>query len=159
MSLRRIIASGLGAGFLPKAPGTWGSLLGLAIGALLIPLGPAALFAAALIATATGFWAIEARDEHTDPGWVVIDEVAGQLLACLPLRHVGLLSGGPLSGGPLGLVLAFALFRAFDIAKPGPIRILDRRADRIGIMTDDLAAGLGAALVLWAITLMLPALK
>jgi phosphatidylglycerophosphatase A len=72
-----------------------------------------------------------------DPGAFVLDEVAGMLLALLPLLP------GPLS--PYGVALAFVLFRALDIAKPWPIARLERLPGGVGIMADDLAAGLLAA--------------
>ena len=81
-----------------------------------------------------------------DPSEIVIDEVAGQWLAFLPVSigaaHVGanLLSLWP------GFVFAFLFFRLFDIWKPGPIGWADRRNDALGVMLDDIFAGFAAAL-------------
>jgi phosphatidylglycerophosphatase A len=150
MMFARLIASGGGSGFFPIAPGTAGSLVGVAIGALLLRYAPFllpsvtwAVFACGLVAVraATGLpWRKAAKVEGDDPGWVVIDEIAGQLCALLLLP------------GPswAGMLLAFALFRLFDIAKPGPIGWLDRQGGALGIMADDVLAGLLAATLVGA---------
>jgi phosphatidylglycerophosphatase A len=70
----------------------------------------------------------------------VIDEFAGQWIALLPLA----------APSPLGLLLAFALFRLFDIAKPGPIDAAQRLPGATGVMADDILAGLAAAAIVWA---------
>lgn len=140
MTLARIIASGLGSGYAPRAPGTVASLLALLLGIplLLAPSGVLAL--AAAVASLAGLWAIRDAKVDGDPGWVVIDEVAGQWLALLGLARPTL----------LGLLAAFALFRLLDITKPGPIGWTDRQGGAAGIMADDLIAGAFAAGVLWA---------
>lgn len=138
----RAIASGGGVGFLPRAPGTWASLFAAVVGAALLALGHHALLAAVLLAAIGGLWAIaEAGAGGHDPGWVVIDEIAGQWLALLPL------------GAPRfwPILLGFALFRLFDIWKPGPIGGFDRRHDTLGVMGDDLLAGGFAAAILWLV--------
>ena len=145
----QIIAAGFGAGAAPRAPGTAGSLVGLVLGALLLQASPALLFAAILLATYGGLWAITAATglplratqdaaTHADPGWIVIDEIAGQMLALVALHRPS----------PLGLLAGFALFRLFDIAKPGPIGWADRQGGAAGIMADDLLAGFASALCL-----------
>ncbi len=140
--LARGLASAAGLGFLPRAPGTFGSLAAALLGAPLLWLSPLALAAATLLAFFGGLWAVRrAGAAAADPGWVVIDEVAGQWLTLLALRRPSL----------LGVALGFALFRLFDIWKPWPIRWLDRRHDALGVMADDLAAGLFAAAVLWLV--------
>lgn len=139
--IARLIASGLGSGFAPKAPGTAGSLAALLPGALLLE-GPAwALPLAVALVALLGLWAIPAAGGEDDPGWVVVDEFAGQWLALLPLAHPT----------PLGLLAAFALFRLLDITKPGPIGWADRRPGAAGVMADDLIAGFIAAGILWAV--------
>ncbi|HTC12063.1 MAG TPA: phosphatidylglycerophosphatase A [Acetobacteraceae bacterium] len=140
MTLARIIASGLGSGHAPRAPGTVASLLAVLLGIPLMraPSGTLALATAA--ASLGGLWAIRAAKVDGDPGWVVIDEVAGQWLALLGLAR-------PTA---LGLLAAFTLFRLLDIAKPGPIGWADRQGGASGIMADDLLAGALVAGVLWA---------
>ncbi len=142
MSPARWVASGGGIGFFPKAPGTWGSLLATVLGAVLLEAGGRWLLAAGVVlATVAGFWAIPRAAGEADPGWVVIDEVAGMWVAMLPLGRLD----------PLDILVAFALFRLLDITKPGPVGVLDRIPGRVGVMGDDLMAGLGAAAVLWAL--------
>jgi len=150
------VASGFGSGASPVAPGTAGSLVGLAIGILLLRQSPALLIAGVFAATIAGLWAIcaatgqslrnDAQGGHDDPGWIVIDEIAGQMLALLALYRLSV----------IGVALAFALFRLFDITKFGPIGWADRQSGAAGIMADDLLAGGAAALCLLAIQAVLP---
>jgi phosphatidylglycerophosphatase A len=139
MTTARLVASGLGTGFLPRAPGTWGSLAALAVGAALLTWSPWALPFGVVAAALAGLWAIARAGGEADPGWVVIDEVAGMWLTMAPLQHPR----------PLGLAAAFVLFRALDIAKPGPIGWMDRRKDAWGVMGDDLVAGAIGAAIIW----------
>ncbi len=125
------IASAGGAGYAPKAPGTFGSLLGLAVGALLLHLGHGPLLAGIFLASALGLWAVWAVGGQNDPGWIVIDEVAGQMIAMFSLPRVSW----------AGVILAFALFRLFDIWKPGPVGWADKKHDALGVMADDWIAG------------------
>ncbi len=143
----RLIALGFGAGLSPRAPGTAGSLVGLALGLALLAQSRLLLGVGCLTATALGLWAIRAatgqpwratKGVHDDPGWIVIDEVAGQMLALLALPRPGW----------AGASAAFALFRLFDIAKPGPIGWADRQGGSAGIMADDILAGFAACAVL-----------
>ncbi|RIK94469.1 MAG: phosphatidylglycerophosphatase A [Proteobacteria bacterium] len=145
--MARLIATWFGVGRLPKAPGTWGSLAALFLGVpiLLQPHGAALLLTGSLIVFAVGIWAARTYAQSIgvkDPKEVVVDEVAGQWLA--------LTVANPYD--PLTLILAFALFRLFDILKPWPISVLDRRLPGgLGIMADDMAAGGVAALALYGV--------
>jgi len=99
MRVSRLIASGLGTGYAPAAPGTAGSALGLALGVALLAAAPAWLAAGTVLATIAGLAAIppatgmelsgSPHGGHDDPGWVVIDEIAGQMLALLALAQPG----------------------------------------------------------------------
>ncbi len=133
----RFVASMGGVGFLRPAPGTWGS-------ALVLPLGWAgseACLLAAVLLSALGWWALNRMPEaNQDPGWVVVDEGAGQAIALAALP----------AGGLVGVAAAFLLFRAFDILKPGPVGWADRRKGATGVMLDDIIAGALAALLLLA---------
>jgi phosphatidylglycerophosphatase A len=142
----RFIASAGGAGFAPKAPGTFGSLVGLVIGALLLQLGHGPLLAGAIIASIIGVWAVWVVDGAYDPGWIVIDEVAGMMITMLGLPRVTI----------TGLILAFALFRLFDIVKPGPVGWADRQHNAIGVMADDWVAGLLAFVCVLLIVIFTP---
>jgi phosphatidylglycerophosphatase A len=132
---------------LPGAPGTWGSLAALPCAwAIAVVAGPLGLAVATALAFALGCWAAGAAariaGQH-DPGWIVIDEVAAQWLVLAVLYHWL---------GPLGwraYLAAFLLFRVFDILKPWPARLIERRvAGGPGIMLDDIVAALYALLVL-----------
>jgi phosphatidylglycerophosphatase A len=144
----RLIASGFGCGFAPLAPGTAASAATLLPGALLLHFSPALLSAAVLIATLAGLWAIRAAHVAGDPGWVVIDEIAGQLLALYGLDHASV----------AGLLAAFIIFRLLDVTKPGPIGWADRKSGAAGIMADDVIAGAITAGILWASGSRWPAL-
>src|ERR1700721_3139867 len=140
------LATFFGAGLLKPGPGTYGSVAALALwfaAAHAIHPAPAQLAIAtaiaALLATLIGIPAatIVARESgREDPGHVVIDEVAGQLIALIAIpadwRHAA---------------LSLILFRLFDIFKPPPIRRLERLPAGTGIMLDDVAAGLFALAV------------
>jgi phosphatidylglycerophosphatase A len=147
-----------GVGYLPLAPGTWGSLLavgvffyahvkslGCCIDTLPV-INPLFFFIGLPVAIVTttflGMWAAS-RTERVlrikDPGKVVIDEVAGQLIALLPLALSWV--------SPLRLIVAFVLFRFFDIVKPYPARKFESLHGGLGIMADDLVAGAYAAII------------
>jgi len=133
------IAIGLGLGLAPIAPGTVGSLGGLLLVGLLWPLGGTWAVAAGTVAVVViGLWSAGAGVARygPDPGPVVIDEVAGQMLALLFLAP-----------GPTALAVGFVLFRLFDVWKPWPVRRAEKLPGASGIMADDLLAGIYANLV------------
>ncbi len=150
-----LVATFFGAGHLRPGPGTYGSVAAVLlwfVAAHAFHPSPLALTigttAAALLAIAIGIPAatIVAREsQREDPGHVVIDEVAGQLIALIAIppdwRHAA---------------LSLLLFRLFDILKPPPIRQLERLPEGTGIMLDDVAAGILALLVSQAIIHLLP---
>lgn len=145
------LSLGGGTGLMPFAPGTWGSVPGVALAWLLMPLGEAAYWGilAALFLLGIPLCARTARAlNRPDPGAIVWDEVVGMAITLgIP---AGLGSGfGPVS--PLTLLAGFGLFRILDILKPWPIRWLERRlAGGLGVMADDALAGLVAGGVLVA---------
>jgi phosphatidylglycerophosphatase A len=146
MDMPRLIASGGGAGYAPWAPGTFGSLAGIVAGAALLHFGHFPLLLAILLVSAAGIWVIPHLGGAGDAGWIVIDEIAGQMIAVLALPCVSL----------PGLILAFALFRLFDITKLGPIGWADRRHDAWGVMGDDWIAGAFAGICVFLILLLFP---
>jgi phosphatidylglycerophosphatase A len=152
-----LLAFGFGAGLSPLAPGTVGSLLALPLWLLLFWL-PWPLYAGVCVLLfLAGCWLCGASARLLgvhDHGGIVFDEVVGMLVTCLPLLPALALTSGP---GWLWWLAAFALFRAFDILKPWPIRWIDRHVHGgLGIMLDDLLAGLAAAGVLWGAARLLP---
>jgi len=137
-----LLATGFGVGNLSKAPGTLGSLLAIPLFlALPVLARPSPLAAGLLLAVIAGSIAIADRadrliGEH-DAGRIVIDEIAGMLVA---------LAGQPPS--ILGIGLAFAVFRVFDIAKPWPAGAVDRSwPGGAGVVLDDVVSGVYANLV------------
>ena len=146
-----LITTFFGVGLLKPAPGTWGSLAAVMLALALYQLGLWwAVPVAAVLATVAGFWAVPlatAGKADADPGEIVIDEVAGQLLALsftfIPLgRHgIDVFAAWP------AFVAPFLLFRLFDIWKPWLVGRADRRGDAPGVMLDDLWAGLFAGIV------------
>jgi phosphatidylglycerophosphatase A len=133
------LALGFGAGLAPAAPGTFGSLVGLAFALALAPLGLAWNLAAVAVAVGAGIWicgeSARRLGVHDHPA-IVWDEVAGMMITMLAAPDAW-----------WGAPLAFVLFRLFDIAKPWPIREVDHGlGGGTGIMLDDVLAGLFAAL-------------
>ncbi len=134
-----ILAFGFGSGLAPWAPGTAGTLVGVAIDVLMRSAGaewPIRLALAVLVSVA-GIWICGASarrlGEHDHPG-IVWDEIAGILLTLVVAPD-----------GWRGAFYGFVLFRVFDILKPWPIRVIDRKvAGGLGIMLDDLLAALFA---------------
>jgi len=144
------IATVGGVGYAPVAPGTFGSAAGLVLWWLLPATTAVQLAAIALVAVG-GAWAGTVAEEHfhtTDPGAVVVDEVAGMLLTLFLV---------PITWR--GAVVGFLLFRLFDIVKPFPARRLERLHGGVGVMADDLAAAVYANLALRACLWLVPSLR
>ena len=139
--LAMALATGLGVGFAPIAPGTWGSIPGVALALGLARWGGGwAVAAGAVFFAVAGTWAAELASKRLrakDPRPVVVDEIAGQLvtLAFLPPTLPVLLAG-------------FLVFRILDVWKPWPARRLESLPGGSGIMADDLMAGLYGNLLL-----------
>ncbi|MEI9886950.1 MAG: phosphatidylglycerophosphatase A [Rhizomicrobium sp.] len=133
-----LLATVFGAGRAPVAPGTVASVLALPFAWLILwKFGPFALFGASIAAYAVGVWSTgnyANRIGKSDPSECVIDEVAGQWLAC---------AAAPLSLA--GFAFAFLLFRVFDITKLWPVSEGEKLPGGWGIMTDDMIAGALAA--------------
>lgn len=156
--MKKIVATFLFVGYMRPASGTWGSLAALPfvwvlheLGSLIHPYGgPVLLGLAAIAAFYAGLWAtpaIVAESGREDPSEVVIDEVVGMWIAMLPVSiGAAMVSADILALYP-GWIAAFFAFRAFDIWKPGPIGWADRRGDAMGVMLDDVLAGIVAGVV------------
>lgn len=139
--LLMFLASGCGVGYLPWAPGTWGSLFALPLCFLLSRLEASLYWMVLLAIVALAIVAAGAAEkilDRKDPGVVVIDEVAGMLVTMI---------GAPPTLAAYGA--GFLLFRFFDIVKPFPVRWADRHLNGgVGIVLDDLLAGVYALLCL-----------
>jgi phosphatidylglycerophosphatase A len=143
------LATGLGIGYIPLGPGTWGSLEGVALYILFSTFLPAPAFSAPLILAAifialAGVWAadkVESHEGRKDPQFVVVDEVSGQFLTFLLAGALGWKT----------LLAGFILFRVFDITKPFPIRRAENMPGGWGIMADDWLAAIYAAGSFWVL--------
>jgi len=136
------LASGLGTGYAPFAPGTFGSALGLVVWALLPASVPVQL-AVILGVFALGSWAsgvVEHDCSRVDPGHIVIDEVIGMLVSLFMV---------PVAWP--GAVLGFFVFRFFDVVKPYPANRLERLPGGLGVMADDAMAGVYSNVALRAL--------
>ncbi|MFW2586822.1 phosphatidylglycerophosphatase A [Sagittula sp. SSi028] len=148
------LASVAGVGFLKPAPGTWGSFAALPLAYLIHQAGGFwLLLTATIIAFVAGLKATETvtRTGDHDPSWVVIDEVVGQWIALFPISYGAAMMGVDIVRLWPGWIAAFVMFRLFDIWKPWLVSWADRRGDALGVMLDDVIAGLFAAIVVIAL--------
>jgi phosphatidylglycerophosphatase A len=152
MFLRRIgvfIATSAYIGYAPVAPGTCGSVVGLAVFYVVRHYGSMTVEAAAIVALlAVGVWSAAEAERHfgrIDPGPVVIDEMVGMLvtLAFIPVNVAGAIAG-------------FFIFRVLDIVKPWPARRLEHLHGGFGIVLDDVMAGVYGNLAMWGLVRLLP---
>jgi len=144
-NLLKFVLSACGLGFIPFAPGTWGSLGGLAIIWAIqrypvVPVADLLIFFILLLITATfASRYLKMSDvKEKDPQWIVMDEVLGMMVTFISI--------------PLSLttaILGFVLFRFFDIVKPFGIRRLEKIEGATGIILDDIVAGLAAHVLLF----------
>lgn len=136
------LATWFGCGLINPAPGTWGSLGALPVGiALFLTTHFWGIVIATFLVTLIGFWACTQFEKQTqthDDKRIVVDEVAGQWVALLPVFYFSELNA-------LYIVSAFVFFRIFDILKPWPVSYFDKHmTGALGVMGDDIIAGLYA---------------
>lgn len=132
IKISKIVSCGFGSGLSPIAPGTTGSIGAIAAWFLL----PPEVSVWALVAISLGgLWAIhqelKINPENQDPGYIVIDEWAGMFLPLLYCEH----------NDPFSVLIAFLLFRFFDVIKPYPVSRADNMHGALGVMLDDIFAG------------------
>ena len=160
VKLNKLISTFFYTGFLRPAPGTWGSVAGMILAFIL--LNTIDLFTFCLIllfTTLVGFWAtkhyIQHNSEKSDPSEVVIDEVIGQWIAVLPLGFT--LKVTEFSNKELWLVWlwAFVSFRFFDIIKLGLVGWADNLGGALGVLLDDILAGIAAGLTVIVLILLI----
>lgn len=145
------LATGLGSGYAPVAPGTAGSLVGLGVALPLLHLPVWAYLAVTAVVCGVGVVASSHAEAHfgrKDAGAIVIDEVAGMLLTLTA-------TGGTVAE----MVAGFLLFRLLDIVKPFPCRRAEGLKGGLGVMADDVVAGVYACLLLHLGTIAIGALK
>lgn len=150
--LPRMIATSLGAGYLPVAPGTWGALVAIVIWLplyLWLPGTPAWIITTlAIVALAvSGTWASTESEKYwgKDPVVACVDETVGQLISMLPL------CGGPETAPWWMIAVSLGLFRFFDIFKPLGIRKLEKLPGGLGMMADDVLAAIYSAIIVGVI--------
>ena len=144
------IATIFGIGYLRPAPGTWGSLFALILAILLVEIFGIIGFILALLSIgAFGWWATSVylkQIKTKDPSEVVIDELIGQWIAVLPIAiAVFYFKLDPFDLWP-GWISSFLFFRLFDISKPSLIGWADKKNGALGVMLDDIFAGVAAAI-------------
>ncbi len=153
MVLRRIgvfVATCAYVGYVPVAPGTFGSAIGLAVFYVVRHQRSTAVEVAAIVVLAVvGLWSATEAEHHfggIDPGPVVIDEVIGMLitLAFIPVSTAG-------------AIVAFFIFRFLDVVKPWPARRLEQLSGGLGVVLDDMMAGVYGNLMMWGLVRVLPA--
>lgn len=136
-----LAATGGGLGNLPVAPGTFGTLAGIPVAMAVSLLPPGVWVVAAMLVLIVAVWVADEAEAilgEKDPGCIVIDEIAGYLVT---------MAGMPMT--PLLLGLGFLIFRGFDILKPWPVNLFERRfSGGAGVVLDDIVAGLYSAVVL-----------
>lgn len=139
-----LIATALGAGFVPIAPGTAGTLVAVPLAWGAAHLGQAGYLLVTFGVMAIGIWAADIYEERSgrkDNQRIVIDEVAGYLVTMAAVPR-----------GPFNLILGFGLFRLLDTWKPWPVRLLDAKIHGgLGVVLDDIGAGVYAALALYVL--------
>ena len=149
--LALLFASAGGVGLIPVAPGTWGSAVAVCLLVVVRQTAAPAVEALLLaVVLAGGVWSATMAERHygrSDPGVIVIDEIAGMLIALfwIPVTWVGLLAG-------------FAAFRVFDIVKPFPVGAAERLPSGWGVMADDVVAGLYAYVTVRVLAAVAPGL-
>jgi len=148
--IARILGTVCFVGYIRPAPGTWGSLIALPLGWVLHQLGGFPMLAAATAVYFVAAWWATAQmtsggGDH-DPSEIVADEFVGQWIALFPLSYAAWDRGLDILEMWPGWIAAFVLFRLFDIWKPWLIGWADRRGDALGVMLDDVIAGLFAAI-------------
>lgn len=148
--MSKLIATFFFVGLLRPAPGTWGSLAALPAAWVVIQwAGYLGLIVATLLVFLAGLWATMEQtrdsDDH-DPSEIVIDEVAGQWIALVPVAYGAQMMSLPTLNLWPGWIAAFVFFRFFDIRKPWLVGLADRRNDAFGVMLDDVIAGVYAAI-------------
>jgi len=141
-----MLATFFGIGRIPFASGTFASAAALPFGVLLVMRGWEVLAVAAIVAIVVGIWACgrhAAKLGVTDPSECVLDEVAGQWIALVPIA----LFERPFDWLLYGI--AFFLFRLFDVLKFWPMSAAEELPGGLGVMADDVLAGVIAAALLW----------
>ena len=149
VSLDKLISSFFYVGFIRPAPGTWGSIVGIILAYILLKTITFMTFCLLLLfVILIGFWStkkyIRKNSEKSDPAEVVVDEVIGQWIAVLPIVYIIQLPEFDFEGLWFVWIWAFVSFRFFDIVKLGLIGWADNLGGALGVLLDDILAGIAA---------------
>ncbi len=157
-TLNYLFATFFFTGYIKFAPGTWGTLAGLLLW-LMLPISSIYIKLFLIIATfITGVLVsgtIERKGETIDPGYIVIDEVVGMWITLMFIPGALLHNLSQLEDNSIQLVMAFLLFRFFDISKLPPIKYCEKLTGGFGIMIDDVIAGLVAGAIIYLMNIFI----
>ena len=159
VSLDKLISSFFYVGFLRPAPGTWGSIVGIILAYILLKTITFMTFCLLLLfVILIGFWStkkyIRKNSEKSDPAEVVVDEVIGQWIAVLPIGYLIQLAEFNFEGLWFVWIWAFVSFRFFDIVKLGLIGWADNLGGALGVLLDDILAGIAAGFTVVVVLLL-----
>ena len=160
VKLNKFISTFFYVGFLRPAPGTWGSIVGIILAYILLITTDFFSFCLILLFTILiGFWStknyIEKSSEKSDPSEVVIDEVIGQWIAVLPIGFILKIAENNSEGLWFVWLWAFVSFRFFDIIKLGLVGWADNLGGALGVLLDDILAGIAAGFTVIILILLL----
>jgi len=158
--LNKFISTFFYVGFLRPAPGTWGSISAIILAyLLLITMGFFTFFIILIFTIIIGFWStknyIKSSSEKSDPSEVVIDEVIGQWIAILPIGYILEIDEFLRDGLWFVWLWAFVSFRFFDIIKLGLIGWADNLGGALGVLLDDILAGIAAGLTVAVLVILI----
>lgn len=159
VSLDKLISSFFYVGFLRPAPGTWGSIVGIILAYILLKTITFMTFCLLLLfVILIGFWGtkkyIGKNSEKSDPAEVVVDEVIGQWIAVLPIAYMIQLPEFNFEGLWFVWIWAFISFRFFDIIKLGLVGWADNLGGALGVILDDILAGIAAGFTVAVVLLL-----
>ena len=160
VNLTKLVSTFFYIGFLRPAPGTWGSLAGISLAYIFVELTNFLIFCLFLFLTILiGFWTtkkyLEQNPENSDPSEVVIDEVIGQWITTLPIGYAVQFIQTSNHNYWILWLWAFFSFRFFDIIKLGLVGWADNLGGVVGVILDDILAGIAAALTVLVLLLMI----
>ena len=159
VSLDKLISSFFYVGFLRPASGTWGSIVAIILAYILLKTITFLTFCLLLLfVILIGFWGtkkyIGKNSENSDPAEVVVDEVIGQWIAVLPIGYVIQLPEFNVEGLWFVWIWAFVSFRFFDIVKLGLVGWADNLGGALGVLLDDILAGIAAGFTVGVVLLL-----
>ena len=160
VNLNNLIPTFFYLGFIRPAPGTWGSLAGISLAYIVLEVTNLLIFCLFLILTIViGFWTtkkyLEQNPDDSDPSEVVIDEVIGQWIATLPIGYAVQFTQTSSENYWIVWLWAFVSFRFFDIIKLGLVGWADNLGGVVGVILDDILAGIAASLTVFVLLIMI----